>query len=208
MRLMKIGGLLKFSLIDYPQKMSAVIFTQGCNFRCSYCHNPELVLPQEFHTPLLEKDVLAFLEKRRHQLEGVVISGGEPTLQKDLIPFLRKIKKMGYAIKLDTNGSHPEVLQSVISQKLVDYIAMDIKSPLEKYHLFTQGNDYLAEIKSSIEMIRTSALDYEFRTTYVKSVLSEKDISKILEILKGDKAYHTQSFIPVTKNKYVFALHQ
>ncbi len=192
---MKIGGLLRFSLIDYPKKIAAVIFTQGCNFRCSYCHNPELVIPQQFKTPLPEGKVLAFLEKRKNQLEGVVISGGEPTVQKDLLSFLQKIRLMGYAIKLDTNGSHPEVLQEAIDRKLVDCVAMDIKAPLEKYCLVTQSRDYAENIKKSIDVIITSSLPHEFRTTYVQSLLSSEDIPKMSALVKADQSYHTQPFI-------------
>ena len=132
---MKIGGLQKFSFIDYPNKTSAIIFTQGCNFRCAYCHNPELVYPEKYQVPISEEQVFAFLESRKNQLDAVVITGGEPTLQPDLIEFIKKVKAMGFLVKLDSNGSNPQVLEQVINQKLVDFIAMDIKAPFDKYDL-------------------------------------------------------------------------
>ncbi|HBR15703.1 MAG TPA: anaerobic ribonucleoside-triphosphate reductase activating protein [Candidatus Omnitrophica bacterium] len=192
---MKIGGLLKFSLIDYPNKVAAVIFTQGCNFRCPFCHNPELVLPEKFQAPMAEEQVLDFLLKRRGQLEGVVVTGGEPTLQKDLLPFLKKIKDMGYQIKLDTNGSHPGVLREALQKKLVDFIAMDIKAPLEKYPQLTGVKDYLHAIEESIVLIESSAYPYQFRTTVVKSLLSEEYLQKILRLIKETSSYHLQPFV-------------
>ncbi|MEN6445142.1 MAG: anaerobic ribonucleoside-triphosphate reductase activating protein, partial [Candidatus Cloacimonas sp.] len=137
---MKIGGLQKFSLLDYPGELSAIIFTQGCNFRCPYCHNPELVDPIRYSPLLNTERVLRFLYKRHKKLSAVVITGGEPTLQEDLIPFLKLIKAMRYKIKLDTNGSRPEVLQEIIEQNLVDYFAMDIKAPIELYKIITRAD--------------------------------------------------------------------
>ena len=134
---MKIGGLLKFTLIDFPGRPAAVVFTQGCNFRCRYCHNPELVYPHMFAEPVAEEEIDAFLKRRQGTLEGIVVSGGEPTLHEDLPQFLAKLKGMGYATKLDTNGTRPEVLKQLIQGKLLDFIAMDLKAPLEKYSLIT-----------------------------------------------------------------------
>jgi pyruvate formate lyase activating enzyme len=134
---MKIGGLQKFSLLDYPGKISAVVFTQGCNFRCPYCHNPELVDPERFQECIPEDEIFAFLETRRGKLEAVTVTGGEPTIQNGLSSFVRRIKDMGFMVKLDTNGSRPEVLEELIRHKLIDYIAMDIKAPLEKYEAVT-----------------------------------------------------------------------
>ncbi|OQX50761.1 MAG: anaerobic ribonucleoside-triphosphate reductase activating protein [Candidatus Cloacimonas sp. 4484_209] len=130
---MKIGGFQKVSLIDYPGKICAIVFTRGCNFRCPYCHNPELVLPENYSPLIPEEEIFSFLEKRRGKLDAVEITGGEPTLQEDLTEFIRKIKEMGFLVKLDTNGSFPSVLEKVIYSGLVDYIAMDVKAPLEKY---------------------------------------------------------------------------
>ena len=132
---MKIGGLQKFTLIDYPAKIAATIFTVGCDFRCPFCHNPELVLPEEIkkNSQISEKELFAFLEERRGFLEGICIGGGEPCINEDLPQFCEKIKKMGYLVKLDTNGSRPEMLEILIDKSLVDYVAMDIKAPKEKY---------------------------------------------------------------------------
>jgi len=153
---MKIGGLQKFSLLDYPGKISAVIFTQGCNFRCAYCHNPELVDPERFQACIPEEEVFAYLKKRRGLLEAVTVTGGEPTIQKGLIPFIRRIKAMGYLVKLDTNGSMPEVLEELIRQKLIDYIAMDIKAPLEKYEDVIGVPVNWEIIRQSIDVIKES----------------------------------------------------
>ncbi|RKY56579.1 MAG: anaerobic ribonucleoside-triphosphate reductase activating protein [Candidatus Neomarinimicrobiota bacterium] len=191
---MIIGGFQKFSLIDYPGKIGAIVFTQGCNFRCPYCHNPELVKPRMFKEPIPEEIVLDFLEKRRGMLEGVVITGGEPLLQKDLSIFLRNIKKMGYAIKLDTNGSFPERLKEIINDKLVDYIAMDIKAPLEKYGFISGVNVNTEDIRRSIKIIMHSDLDYQFRTTVVKSLLSIEDVKKICELINSARSYVLQKF--------------
>ncbi len=189
---MKIGGFQKFSLIDYPGKIAAVIFTQGCNFRCFYCHNPELIFPERFGELYDTSEVLSFLEKRRDRLEGVVISGGEPTLQGDLIDFTGKIKKMGYSVKLDTNGTNPGVVKEMISRGLLDYIAMDIKAPLEKYNLITGAVVNLIDIKESIRIIESSGIDYNFRTTADNSFLSDKDISGITSLLLDREKYTIQ----------------
>ncbi len=191
---MLIGGFQKFSLIDYPGKICAIVFIQGCNFRCPYCHNPELVNPRMYRESIPEKDILEFLEKRRAMLEGVVVTGGEPLLHKDLPIFLKTIKEMGYAIKLDTNGSFPGELKSIIDDRLVDYIAMDIKSPLGKYDLVTGVSVHIKNIKRSIELIILSDLDYQFRTTVVKSFLNIEDLKQICELIKGGRSYVLQRF--------------
>ena len=130
---MNIAGWQKVSLIDYPEKICSILFTQGCNFRCPYCHNPELVEPALFREPLSEKEIFAFLEKRKGKIDAVSITGGEPTIQPDLVEFILPMKDIGYLIKLDTNGSRPDVLGKLISEKLLDYIAMDVKAPLNRY---------------------------------------------------------------------------
>ncbi|MBN1870800.1 MAG: anaerobic ribonucleoside-triphosphate reductase activating protein [Candidatus Omnitrophica bacterium] len=193
---MKIGGLLKFSLIDYPGKVAAVIFTQGCNFRCPYCHNPELVEPKRFRDPIPEEEVLGFLKVRVGQIEGVVVTGGEPTLQKDLIEFLKKIKHLGYPVKLDTNGSHPDVLREALRLNLVDYIAMDIKAPLEKYSRLTDLKDCTERISGSIQIIKNSPITYEFRTTLAPPVVPREDLFKMASLIKGTKKYRLQRFVP------------
>ncbi len=193
---MRIGGLQKFSLIDYPEKLSCVIFTQGCNFRCPFCHNPELVYPYLFKETIPCEDIFKFLEKRKGQLEGVVITGGEPTIHKDLIGFIEKIKAFGYFIKLDTNGSNPFMLKKIIKCKLVDFIAMDIKAPLEKYNILAGVEVNLDAVLQSIEIIRKSKINYKFRTTYVTSLLDEVDISKIKKMIEDEERYKIQEFIP------------
>lgn len=197
---MKIGGLIKFTLIDFPGRPAAVVFTQGCNFRCRYCHNPELVYPHMFAEPVAKEEIYSFLKRRQGTLEGVVVSGGEPTLHEDLPAFLADLKAMGYATKLDTNGTRPDMLRELLDKKLLDYIAMDIKAPLEKYSLIT-GVDFNPEVlKQSMDLIRQSGLEYEFRTTYDKEVLTDADISTITQRLNG-KNYRVQECLPVAKEK-------
>ncbi|MDQ7055296.1 MAG: anaerobic ribonucleoside-triphosphate reductase activating protein [Persephonella sp.] len=193
---MKIGGLQKFSLIDYPGKISAVVFVQGCNFRCPYCHNRELVLPEHFSTIITEEEVLEFLEIRKGKIEGVVITGGEPTIFPDLPDFLTKTKRLGYYTKLDTNGSNPEMLKLIIERKLVDYIAMDIKAPLEKYKEITCSEVEVEKITHSMELIKTSGIEYEFRTTVIYGVHTYTDILKICNLIKESNRYVLQNFYP------------
>ena len=197
---MKIGGLIKFTLIDFPGRPAAVVFTQGCNFRCRYCHNPELVYPHLFTEPMAQKDVYAFLKRRQGTLEGVVVSGGEPTLQEGLPKFMADLKAMGYSTKLDTNGTRPEVLRHLIENKWLDFIAMDLKAPLEKYSLITGVDFNPAVLLESIDLIRNSGLGYEFRTTYDKEVLTDGDIAAISQLVEG-KNYRVQECLPVAKEK-------
>ncbi|MBQ9970866.1 MAG: anaerobic ribonucleoside-triphosphate reductase activating protein [Elusimicrobiaceae bacterium] len=197
---MKIGGLIKFTLIDFPGKPAAVVFTQGCNFRCRYCHNPELVYPHLFTEPMAKEEVYAFLKRRQGTLEGVVVSGGEPTLQEGLPQFMADLKDMGYATKLDTNGTRPEVLRNLIENKWVDFIAMDLKAPLEKYSLITGVDFNPSVLLESIDLIRTSGLGYEFRTTYDKEVLTDADIAAVSQLVAG-KNYRVQECLPVSKEK-------
>lgn len=192
---MFIGGFQKFSLIDYPGKVSAIIFTQGCNFRCPYCHNPELVDPKLFQKPLNKKTIFLFLESRKGKLDGIVITGGEPTLQQDLPEFIRKIKGAGFLVKLDSNGTNPEMLRFLIKKKLIDYMAMDIKAPLEKYEKVVAMRMNTNLIKESIETIMNSGLKYEFRTTFAKGILPEVDIMAIGELIKGARLYILQKLI-------------
>jgi pyruvate formate lyase activating enzyme len=192
---MRIGGLQKVSLIDYPGKICAIVFTQGCNFRCPYCHNPELVDPNLFGECESEDGFLSFLEKRKGKIDAVSITGGEPTIQQDLIAFVRRVKSIGYFVKIDTNGSSPEVMHKIIDGKLIDYIAMDIKAPLKKYKAVTQSNIDDNKILKSIEMIMTSGIPYEFRTTLLKSKLTAGDILEIGKIIKNASLYVLQSFV-------------
>jgi len=195
---MLIGGFQRFSLIDYPGKICAIVFTQGCNFKCPYCHNPELVDPKRFSQPIPEVDIFAFLETRRGKLDAVEITGGEPTLQPDLIDFISKTKALNFLVKLDTNGSNPGILRKLIELNIVDYIAMDVKAPLERYQEITNSKVDQAKIKASIELIMHAGLDYEFRTTVVKSQLGKTDILAIGEQIRGSKRYIIQKFVPET----------
>lgn len=192
---MKIAGLQKFSLIDYPGKVAAVLFTQGCNFRCPYCHNPELVLPELFQSIIPTEIVLSFLRERVGQLEAVVISGGEPTLQTGLIDFILAIKKLGYSVKLDTNGSNPNLLRELIALEIVDFFAMDIKAPFEKYAELAGCEVDVARLKESIALIIASGLNHEFRTTFDESRLTIYDIDAIQDSLPTDKYYDQECLI-------------
>lgn len=193
---MQFGGLEKFTLIDYPGKVACMVYTVGCNFRCPYCHNPELV--DETVENLISEDyVMEFLSQRKGMLDGLVITGGEPTMHGDsLINFIRKVKKLGFKVKLDSNGTDPYFLFKVIDQKLVDYIAMDIKSPLSKYSQTVARAVNVGSIKRSIEILIESGIDYEFRTTIVKSLINIEDFEEIGKEIKGAKKYFLQKFIP------------
>jgi len=192
---MKIGGLQKVSLIDYPGLICAIVFLQGCNFKCPYCHNPELVDPQLFKPGIREKEVLEFLHMRRGKLDAVTITGGEPTIQSDLESFIRQIKKMGFAVKLDTNGSQPQVIKAFLAENLLDFIAMDIKAPLDKYKNIVNAQVDFESIKESISLILKAEIPYEFRSTVVESQLEEDDIFKIGELIAGANNYVLQKFV-------------
>ncbi len=191
---MRIGGFQKFSLIDYPGRTCAVVFTQGCNFRCPYCHNPELVKPELFFESIPEEDVLEFLGRREGKLDGVTVTGGEPTLQPSLIKFLQRLKNMNFLVKLDTNGSHPEILEKAIELKLLDFIAMDIKAPLEIYSQVVCAPIDNGRISRSVDLIRQSGVPYQFRTTVVRSLLRLRDLEEIVEWM-ADKAHIFQPFV-------------
>lgn len=193
---MIIGGIQKFSLVDYPGIPSAVLFTTGCNMRCGYCHNPELVVPELFMDSLDLEEVYAFLESRTGKLQGVVITGGEPTLRKDLPEMAETIKSMGFCVKLDSNGTNPQGLEELISKHLIDYVAMDIKGPLEKYSEITQRPIDINAIKGSIDTIIDSEIKHEFRTTAVKSQLDLTDFRKMGELIKGAQHFSIQKFVP------------
>ncbi|MBU2456910.1 anaerobic ribonucleoside-triphosphate reductase activating protein, partial [Patescibacteria group bacterium] len=192
---MLIGGLQKFSVLDYPGHISAIIFTKGCNFKCQFCYNPMLVYPsKKDHTLILENDLFYFLKKRIGKLDSVVITGGEPTVQQDLPKFIQKIKKLNYLVKLDTNGTNPEMLKNLIQKNLINYIAMDIKAPLEKYNQITGVEVDFNKIQKSIKIIMQSNLPYEFRTTVVPKFLDAEDIKKIGELIQGAKKWFLQNF--------------
>lgn len=190
---MIIGGLQKNSLIDYPGKISCVFFLAGCNFDCPYCHNPEII-KKEYKNLFDEKMIYNFLETHKWFLDGVVISGGEPTLQKDLPEFCEKIKKMGYPIKLDTNGSRPKMIQFLVNHNLIDYIAMDIKTEPCNYSPLIQKNCNSKNILSSIHIIMNSNIPYEFKTTCIKPLVHQQVIENISKLISGSKLYALQQF--------------
>ncbi len=188
------GGFIPFTLIDYPGKTASVVFTIGCNFRCPYCHNPELV-DETVEKTYTEEEIISFLDTRRDMLDGLVITGGEPTIHEDLIPFMRKVKEMGFLVKLDTNGTDPEMIKKSIVNGLVDYIAMDIKAPLSTYAQNVGRPVNTQAIQASIQLIMDSPVEYEFRTTVIKSLLSPEEIEKIGQDIKGARRYYLQKFI-------------
>jgi len=195
-----LGGFQKFSLLDYPGKISSIVFTQGCNFNCVYCHNKELIRPKEHNNIVTPEQVLDFLKERKKKIDAVVITGGEPTLQPDLIDFMKKIKKMGFLIKLDTNGYKPDVVRKAIDAKVVDYIAMDVKAPLEKYWLVTNVSVHTDRIQESINIIKNSGIRHEFRTTVLKSLLGERDLGEIRKLIRGSELFLQKCNYPEQMN--------
>jgi len=195
---MQIGGLQKTTLIDYPGKIAATVFLIGCNFRCPWCYSAELVLPEKIKTQprVSQKEFFQFLKKRKGLLEGVVICGGEPTINKDLPQFIRKIKKLGYLVKLDTNGSNSKMLKELIDKKLIDYVAMDAKAPKEKYIKMVGKKINVENIEKSIKILKENKVDNEFRTTVVPTLLDKNDILKIAHWIKPAKKYFLQNFRP------------
>lgn len=191
---MKFAGLVKNSFVDFPNNISAVVFTFGCNFNCWYCHNRRIIEGEKIEI-YSEDDILNFLDKRKGQLDGLVISGGEPTLCNDLESFIKKVKEKGFLVKLDTNGSNPEVLEKLISKNLLDFVAMDVKTSLEKYEEITQGKVDIEKIKKSIELLKNSKINYEFRTTFAPDV-SLSDIEEISKLISNAKAFAIQKYNP------------
>jgi len=200
--IMIVGGLEKLTLIDFPGCLSAIIFTKSCNFRCHYCYNPMLVWPDEGTDGKNKKekdqrglgleDLFLFLEERFGRLDGVVISGGEPTLHQDLPEFIRRIKDIGYKIKLDTNGTNPEMLEKLISEKLLDYIAMDIKAPFSRYKEVVNVDLDFSKLEKSVKIIKESNLPHEFRTTVVPGLLAADDFEEMGRSLTGAMAWYLQ----------------
>jgi len=198
---MQIADLQKLSLIDYPGKLSCTIFLFGCNFKCGFCHNPELVLPEKAIVGYKEEDVLNFLKSRKKYLDGVCITGGEPLINKSLPEFLDKVKRIGYKIKIDTNGSNPELLKLIIEKGLVDYIALDVKIDKENYDILCGKEVNLKDIEKSMEIILDSGLNYEFRTTVIRSyhnIEVFKKIGKWIFSTRNSKPrkFYIQNFIP------------
>ncbi|TDX52468.1 anaerobic ribonucleoside-triphosphate reductase activating protein [Orenia marismortui] len=194
---MKIAGVQRTSLIDYPEHIATIVFTQGCNYRCPYCHNSSLIpCSKENKNFIPLEEFWSFIDSRKNLIDGVSITGGEPTLQADLINFIKEVKAKGLKVKLDTNGSNPSILKRLIKENLIDYIAMDIKSSLDNYSEIT-GDCDIGKIKESINLIKNSAIDYEFRTTVVPTLHTEKDFESIGKVITGAKQYYIQNFRPV-----------
>mgnify|MGYP000854518934 CR=1 FL=1 len=192
---MRIGGFQKLTLIDYPGKIATTVFTIGCSFKCPFCHNPELVIKSEF-LPWegVEEEFFQHLEKRKGKLDGVCITGGEPTIQPDIIEFIKKIKDMGYLVKLDTNGTQPDVLKKLYDLKLLDFVATDIKNAPDRYDDTVGLKANIENVKKSVAMIMNSGLPYEFRTTVVPGIHTEKDFDAVADWIDGADAYYLQEY--------------
>jgi len=190
------GGIQKLSLADYPGHTAAVLFTTSCNMRCGYCHNPELVLPERYAEAIPLEEVYDFLAKRQGKLDAIAISGGEPTMHEDLPEFVAALKEAGFLVKLDSNGTHPEMLAQMIAANTIDYIAMDIKGPLHKYSLLAARPIDIDAITRSIKIILDSGLPHEFRTTIVDGQLSLEDFEDIGAMIKGAQRFAAQKFVP------------
>lgn len=198
---MLISGIQKCTTIDYPEHLSCIIFTPGCNMRCRFCHNPEFVLPEKIKkikdTFIKEDIFFNFLNKRRNLLDGVVITGGEPTLMVDLVSFIQKIKQMGFKVKLDSNGQRPKILKELLQKKLVDYIAMDVKASPDCYKKLTGKFVQVQRIKESIDLLKNQQdICYEFRTTMIKEWHDKKEMEKIGKLINGAEQLHLQTFRP------------
>ena len=192
---MQIHGFNKTTLLDFPGHLASTVFTGGCNMRCPYCQNADLVLNPMSQPLISEEVVFDHIKKRKGIIEGVCITGGEPTLQKDLEDFIKRLKELGVMVKLDSNGYRPEVLKRLMENGLLDYVAMDIKSSLDEYHIVSGVNLDTSLIKESVELLKNGPIDYEFRTTVVKELHSKETFEKIGELLSGAKQYFLQGYI-------------
>ena len=193
---MLIAGLQKLTLLDFPGHLACTVFLSGCNLRCPFCHNAALVLPRDdTPPPITEDELMAFLQKRKGRLQGVCITGGEPTLYPDLPVLLRRVRELGYAVKLDTNGTNPRLLRSILDEGLADYVAMDIKSSPQGYTAVCGGVDVLEHVRQSAQLLMESGVDYEFRTTLAHPLHTKEDLVAIGQWLQGAKRYFLQQFI-------------
>ncbi len=191
---MNIFGFQKMTLLDFPGKVACTVFTGGCNFRCPFCHNARLVT--HIDDPEISKEeILSYLNKRKGLLDGVCITGGEPLLQPDLADFISEIKKMGYAVKLDTNGAYPEKLANLLERNLLDYVAMDIKNSKEKYAQTCGVEVDIQKIEQSVQLLKSGKVEYEFRTTLVKELHEEKDVLSMAKWLQGTRYWYLQNFV-------------
>jgi pyruvate formate lyase activating enzyme len=208
MPVLRLSGIQPFTQLDYPGLLACVAFLPGCNFRCGYCHNPEFVLPDLLLKTQAswvgEADFFSFLGRRRDKLDAVVISGGEPTLQRGLMSFMRRVKDMGFKVKLDTNGSRPDILKSLLDDGCVDYIAMDVKTSLERYAELVGPCLKPEAIRESMLMVMDRAPEYEFRTTLLREVHSLSDVQRMAELAYGARRYALQRFRPATTLDPVF----
>ncbi len=201
--MIEIGGIQKLTLIDYPGHLAATVFLLGCNFRCPFCYSSELVLPEKIREQpkISQENFTKFLKEKKGLLEGIVICGGEPTINDDLLDFIKKIKEEGYLVKLDTNGSNPEMLEKLIGEKLIDYVAMDIKASKKNYYKangwLKEKNEELTEkIEKSINILKARGIDYEFRSTIVPTIHDENEILEMAEWIGPAKKYYLQGFRP------------
>ena len=192
---MVIGGLQKLTLLDFPEHVACSVFLKGCNFCCPFCYNSSLIDAEDTSNFISKEELFNFLRKRKGILDGVAITGGEPLLQKDIVKFIKEIKELGFQVKLDTNGSSFEILQLLIEERLVDYVAMDIKNTFKKYPLTAGCACNIENIKKSINLLLEGKVNYEFRTTVVKELHDETDFELIGQMIKGAKKYFIQSYI-------------
>lgn len=190
---MTISGFQKLTLLDYPGKTACIVFTRDCNFRCPFCHNADLVI-QDGGEEIGEEEVFSYLEKRKRILDGVTITGGEPLLQRDLTPFIRRVKSLGYAVKLDTNGAYPQRLAALLDEGLLDYVAMDVKNAPEAYDKTAGVSVNLDRIRESVALLLSAGIPYEFRTTVAKGLHDEACIRGICEMIRGAERYYIQNF--------------
>lgn len=193
-----IGGVQKLSLVDFPGHVAAALFTVGCNMRCGYCHNPELVLPERLAPSIPLEQIMTFLRSRIGRLDGVVISGGEPTIHRDLPELCWQIKQLGYDVKLDTNGTHPAMVRQMIDDGVIDFVAMDVKGPLEKYVEIAARPIDLDAIEETISLLINSGIGHEFRTTIVREQLDVEDFDAVGRLVRGAKRFALQHFLPGT----------
>jgi len=208
---MLISAIQRFTMLDFPGRTSCIVFIPGCNMRCRFCHNPEFVLPEMIQkikkSFISEESFFNFLNKRKGLLDGVTISGGEPTIMPDLPKFIQQVRDMGFQVKLDSNGNNPRMLKKLFNSKLIDYIAMDVKTDLENYPDLVRGSAKTENITKSIDLIMNSGVDYEFRTTLIREVHTPRTLKNMAEMMNGAKAYYLQAFrqgetIDPAYNKY------
>lgn len=192
---MKIAGLQKLTLLDYPDKIACTVFLPGCNFKCPFCHNASLVTKIDSDSFIEEQEFFDFLKSRRGIIRGVCITGGEPTLQPDLVDFISKIKSMAFDVKLDTNGYRPDILKDLVNNGLVDFVAMDIKNCKEKYALTVGCDIDISLIEQSVEYLKQGTVPYEFRTTVVRELHTDSDLKSVADWLNGAEKYYLQSFV-------------